>query len=338
MSRTMSEYEARPHPRAAVIAASASLAVGALLLGIKFLAYSQTGSSAILSDALESIVNVVAASFALISVVYAAAPPDSRHPYGHGTIEFFAAGFEGGLIIVAGCGIIWESFGKIFSPVPLANLDQGLVLLAGAGVINLLLGLALVRSGKRLRSLTLTADGKHVLTDVITSAGVLVGLVLVRLTDVAWLDPAVACLVAANILFTGYKLMRQAFAGLMREADPRLLDEICLKLSARRKPAWIGIHRLRAWRSGSRTHIDFHLILPRDLSLEAAHAEVREVEDILYAAYGSQADLLIHADPCREAQCPECGEDPCRSRARDAVRACLWFGDTASLDQEEPGR
>ncbi len=329
---------AEKRPRAAVIAASASLAVGGMLLAVKFLAYAQTGSAAILSDALESIVNVVAASFALLSVVYAAAPPDSRHPYGHGAIEFFAAGFEGGLIIVAGCGIIWESVGKIFSPVPLANLDQGLVLLAGAGVVNLLLGLGLVRAGRRQHSLTLVADGKHVLTDVVTSVGVLAGLLLVRLTGLGWLDPAVACLVAANILFTGYTLMRQAFAGLMREADPRLLDEICQTLSTRRKPAWIGIHRLRAWRSGNRTHIDFHLILPRDLSLEAAHAESNEVEDILYAKYGSQSDVLIHADPCREIECPECGADPCRSRARDAVRACLWFGDTASQDQEEPGR
>lgn len=324
--------------RGAVIAALASLVVGGLLLAVKFLAYAQTGSAAILSDALESIVNVVAAGFALISVIYAATPPDSQHPYGHGTIEFFSAGFEGGLIIVAGCGIIWESVGKLVSPVPLANLDQGLVLLAGAGVVNLGLGLGLVRAGKRQRSLTLVADGKHVLTDVVTSVGVLAGLFLVRLTGLEWLDPAVACAVAVNILFTGYRLMRQAFAGLMREADPRLLDEICQTLSARRKPIWIGIHRLRAWRSGNRIHVDFHLILPRDLSLEAAHAEVREVEDILYAGFGSDADVLIHADPCDTPQCPECDMDPCRWRVADAVHARLWFGDTASLDEEEPGR
>jgi cation diffusion facilitator family transporter len=332
----MSDSEARLHPRAAMIAAAASLIVGALLMGVKFYAFHRTGSSAILSDALESIVNVVAALFALVSVIYAASPPDSNHPYGHGKIEFFAAGFEGSLIIVAGCGIIWESWDKLFAPVPLSNLDQGLWLLAGAGLVNLLLGLSLVRSGKRLGSLTLVADGRHVLTDVYTSAGVLIGLFLVRVTEVHWLDPAVACVMAVNILVTGYRLMRQAFAGLMQEADPRLLDEICVALSARRKPAWIGIHRLRAWRSGNRVHIDFHLILPKDLSLEAAHAEVDEVEDLLRARYGNQADLLIHADPCHADECPECSAEPCDSRVRAAMTGCLWFGDTAAREREVP--
>jgi cation diffusion facilitator family transporter len=324
------------NPRAAILAASVSLVVGALLMGVKFYAYHRTGSSAILSDAMESIVNVVAALFALVSVIYAASPPDSEHPYGHGKIEFFAAGFEGSLIIVAGCAIIWESWDKLFTPVPLSNLDQGLLLLAGSGLVNLLLGLGLVRTGKRLGSVTLTADGMHVLTDVYTSGGVLIGLFLVRLTGVYWLDPAVACLMAANILVTGYRLMRQAFAGLMQEADPRLLDEICVVLSTRRKSAWIGIHRLRAWRSGNRAHIDFHLILPRDLTLEAAHAEVNAVEDILRAKYGNQADLLIHADPCHDQECPECSQEPCQSRSDAARTGCLWFGDTASRDREAP--
>lgn len=332
----MSEFEARLHPRAAVIAAAASLAVGALLMGVKFYAYARTGSAAILSDALESIVNVVAATFALVSVIYAASPPDANHPYGHGKIEFFAAGFEGSLIIVAGCGIIWESWDKLFTPEPLANLDQGLLLLLGAGLVNLILGLSLVRSGKRLHSLTLEADGRHVLTDVYTSGGVLAGLFLVRLTDVYWLDPAVACVMAANILLTGYRLMRQSFAGLMLEADPKLLDDICVTLSSRRRTDWIGIHRLRAWRSGSRVHIDFHLILPRDLSLEAAHAQVKSVEDILYARYGRQADLLIHADPCHAEECRACSTEPCDSRTAAAVAGCLWFGDVASREREAP--
>lgn len=332
----MNAHGTSANPRAAIIAASVSLAVGALLLGIKFYAFHLTGSSAILSDAMESIVNVVAALFALVSVIYAANPPDSEHPYGHGKIEFFAAGFEGSLIIVAGCAIIWESWDKLFAPVPLSNLDAGLGLLVGAGLVNLLLGLGLVRSGKRLGSITLVADGMHVLTDVYTSAGVLIGLFLVRLTDVAWLDPAVACLMAANILATGYKLVRRAFAGLMQEADPRLLDEICVVLSARRKPAWIGIHRLRAWRSGSRVHIDFHLILPRELTLEAAHAEVNAVEDILRAKYGNQADLLIHADPCHDRECPECSQEPCGARTKASRTGCLWFGDTASREREAP--
>ncbi len=307
--------EERKRVRLSVIAAATSLAVGFSLMGVKFWAYFETGSAAILSDALESIINVAAGAFALISVIVAAAPPDRNHPYGHGKIEYYAAGFEGSLIMLAAFGIIWESWDKMLHPKPLPNLDFGILLLAAAGAVNLFLGVGLVRAGKKTGSITLVADGKHVLTDVYTSAGVLVGLGLVYFTDWLWLDAGVACLVALNIIYTGYKLLRESFAGLMHETDPALIEEICLAIEEKRSRNWLDVHNLRAWRSGRQAHMDFHLILPRDMSLVAAHDEVRALEDILRERFGQDADVLIHADPCRSSECPVCAESACDSRA-----------------------
>ncbi len=242
--------------------------VGAALMLLKFYVYWLTESSAILSDALESIINVVASSFALGSVIFSAKPPDSTHPYGHEKIEYFSAGFEGALIIFAALGIGWTAWPQILRPHELPNLGSGLLILLGASSVNLALGLGLVRVGRRTTSLVLVADGKHVMTDVYTSAGVLLGLVLVRQTGWYWLDGAIACLVAVNILVIGTKLVLQSFAGLMHASDPALLEEISALIAKHRRPTWIEIHRLRAWRAGNRIHVDLHLILPRDLALE----------------------------------------------------------------------
>jgi len=300
--------------RLSIIAAGTSLAVGFTLMAIKFWAYFATGSAAILSDALESIINVAAGAFALISVVYAAAPPDRNHPYGHGKIEYYAAGFEGSLIVLAALGIIYESWDKLLHPQPLPNLGFGIILLAVAGAVNLLLGVGLLRAGRMADSITLVADGKHVLTDVYTSAGVLVGLLLVSFTGWLWLDAGVACLVALNIIWTGYKLLRESFAGLMHETEPGLIEDICLAIENKRSKNWLDVHNLRAWRSGRQAHIDFHLILPREMSLVDAHDEVRALEDVLRERFGQDADVLIHADPCRSSECPVCPESSCDSR------------------------
>lgn len=304
------------HYKLTVRAALVSLLVGLALMAVKFAAWAETGSAAILSDALESIINVVAGGFALVSVMYSAKPPDRRHPYGHGRIEYFSAGFEGALIMLAAGVIIWESWDKIFHPDPLANLDFGLWLLAAAGVVNLLLGVFLLRAGKRTGSLTLAADGRHVLTDFYTSGGVLAGLILVRLTGELWLDAAVACLVAVNILFAGFGLLRQAYVGLMLQADAKLLAEIGEVVQGGRKPRWLDVHKLRAWRSGRMIHMDFHLILPDDLPLHEAHDEVEVLEDVLREHFGPNTDVVIHADPCRGAECPRNGDPPAAFRVR----------------------
>lgn len=298
--------------------------VGIGLMGLKFLGYWITGSSAILSDALESIINVVASGFGLGSIIVSARPADESHPYGHGKIEFFSAGFEGALIIAAAVAIFFEGIKQVLHPQDLPNLEKGLFFLVLAGLGNLVLGLVLLRVGKRTRSIVLEADGKHLLTDVFTSGAVLLGLVLVYFTGWFRLDGIIACVAGGNIVFWGAKLVRQAYGGLMHAADPQLLDEICDLLLLRRKDLWVDAHRLRAWKSGSRVHVDFHLVLQRELPLEAAHREVKELEKVFSEHFGENSEVLIHLDPCSEPECPGCNHDPCDLRQGSTRSPRMW--------------
>lgn len=313
-----------PNLKKRMVAITASLVVGVALMAVKFYTYLLTGSSAILSDALESIINVVASAFAMGSILFSALPPDEDHPYGHGKIENFSAGFEGALIILAAIGIFKTGVAHLIDPHPLPNLKIGLVLLVGAAMINLALGIALMRTGRKTESLALTADGKHILTDVYTSGGVVIGLLLVYLTGWYWLDGTVACLVGLNILFTGAKLIRESFAGLMDRSDPDLLDEIAALVLAHKKDYWIDIHQLRVLRSGNHVHIDFHMVLPWDFSLAKAHAEVKKLENILIDHFKGRASVLIHADPCKTPECPICGRPDCDNRTGAHEKAVPW--------------
>ncbi|MFZ5447448.1 MAG: cation diffusion facilitator family transporter [Thermodesulfobacteriota bacterium] len=321
-----------PNLKKRLLAISASLAVGLGLMAIKFIAFWLTNSAAILSDALESIINVVAAGFALASILIAAKSPDPAHPYGHGKVEYFSAGFEGAFIIFAALGIFYEAWPRLFHPQAISKLEEGLLLILGAALINLVLGLVLMMVGRRTKSIVLIADGKHVLTDVYTTAGVLLGLVAVKVTGWTWLDGGVAVLVGLNILYTGSRLVHQASAGLMDTSDPELLEEICRVVAQHRRPMWIDIHQLRARRSGSHVFMDFHLILPRDLSLEASHVEVKLLEKILSDYFEGQADILIHADPCMEPECPICGHEPCEHRQEGTKLQFLWQRDTLTCE------
>ena len=313
-----------------------SLFISIILMAIKFYAYILTGSSAILSDALESIINVVAGAFAMVSIVIAAKPPDKSHPYGHGKIEYFSAGFEGALIILAAIGIFKTGISHILYPHPLEYLQQGIFLLVAASAVNLLLGILLLRIGKRNHSLVLTADGKHILTDVYTSLGVLAGLFLVDYTGWYQLDGVVAIIVGINILVTGAKLVKQSFAGLMNKAEPDLLQEIADLLIANRKDIHIDIHQLRAWRSGNLVHIDFHLILPRDFSLECAHRENKELEKIIQEHFGGQASIMIHLDPCLDQECPVCGQSLCSLRHTHQNQVVQWTLTSMTAEYSKP--
>jgi cation diffusion facilitator family transporter len=322
--------------RTRLFAIGASFIVGFTLMAAKFYVYWLTGSAAILSDALESIINVVASAFALVSIILAAKSPDVCHPYGHGKIEYFSAGFEGALIILAALGIFYQAWSRLFFPRELLNLNLGLLLLLAISLVNLILGLGLVQVGRRTRSLALIADGKHILTDVYTSVGVLLGLSLALWTGWYWLDGVVALLVGLNILYIGAQLMQESSAGLMDASDPELLEEIAGLLRDHRKDIWIDVHRLRARRAGSRVFIDFHLILPRDLPLEAGHREVKELERIFNAHYQGMSDTLIHLDPCERPECPICGFDPCTHRQAETKELKLWRGETVTT--EAPGK
>jgi cation diffusion facilitator family transporter len=304
------------------------LIAGICVMALKFYAYLITGSSAILSDALESIINVVAGAFALLSLWISSKPPDNSHPYGHGKIEYFSAGFEGALIMLASFGIFWKGLDQLLNPHELPRLTEGLLFVIGVSLVNLALAMVLIRLGKQHDSLVLSADGRHIMSDVYSSAGVVAGLALVNLTGWIFLDGLVAFLVGINILVIGYKLVRESFSGLMNTSDPILLEEICNLLSCHRKDVWIDVHKLRAWRSGRRVHVDFHLILPRDLPLALSHQEVVELEKLFELHFQGQADLLIHLDPCNNPECPVCKQDPCEIRSQVTTSQKMWTRDS----------
>jgi cation diffusion facilitator family transporter len=298
-----------------VRAALVSLVVGTLLLGVKYVAYVYTGSSAILSDALESIINVVAALFAVFGLRFASQPADQEHPYGHGKIEYFSAVFEGGLIAFAAVLIVWYAIAELIRGPELARLELGLLLTVGAGAANLLLGWYLIRAGRTHRSITLVADGKHVLSDFQTSAGVVVGLGLVRLTGISWFDPVAALVVGLNLGFSGWRLVREAVGGLLDEGDPRLLNGLVAELERNRMPGIIRVHRLRAIRSGRETHADAHVFVPEFWTVEQAHDAVGELERRVLETPALDGELVFHVDPCRRAFCASCDLPDCPVRA-----------------------
>ncbi len=296
-------------------AALISLSIGLLMLVIKTAAYFITNSAAILSDALESIVHIAATSMALYSVILSSRPADKSHPYGHGKIEFFSAGIEGGLIVIAAVAIIFEAVRGMIVGRALAELDTGLLLTLAASVINLALGWFLISRGKRTKSLTLVADGKHVLTDSWTSFGVVAGLLLVRLTGVELLDPLVAIAVAINILVSGYKLMRVSVGGLMDESDQQTLETVSGIINANRNHEWINVHNLRVMRSGQMHHVDFHLTIPFYWNVEQGHTFQGKVQRCIVAGLEDHAQVLIHIDPCRPPfSCTMCRLSECRER------------------------
>jgi len=311
-----------------------SLVVGTALLGIKYAAYLLTGSAAVLSDALESIVNVVAAVFALGSLVFAGKPADRDHPYGHGKMEYFSAAFEGGLIAFAAVAIAWYAVEDLLRGPRVGAVEIGALLIFGAGVANAGLGWYLVSTGRRTQSLVLVADGQHVLSDFWTSLGVLGGLVLVRFTGITWLDPAVALVLAANLTFTGFRLVRHAAGGLLDEEDTTLLTRLVAAFDKQRTHGIIRLHRLRAIRSGRFAHVDAHLIVPEHWTVEQAHEATDAFERRVIAACAIEGEIVFHTDPCRRRICPACELRDCPIRRSPFVERPPLTIDEACLTDE----
>lgn len=273
-----------------------SIAAAVFTIGVKAAAYFITGSVGLLADALESGLNLVAAITAYFSLWYAARPIDPTHTYGHEKIEFFSAGLEGVLIVVAAIGIGFIAVKRLITPEPIDSIGLGALIALCAGAVNLVVGMALLRAGRRYRSIILQADGQHLLTDVVTSLGVVVGLCLVRLTGWYWVDPVVALLVAANITWTAYGVIETCFNGLMDHAlteqeQNQLRDAIRAAL-----PEGTDFHALRTRRAGTRRFADFHLLLPGTMSVSTAHELSHSVEAHLQAAMPGM-EVSIHLEP-----------------------------------------
>ncbi|MBW2314155.1 MAG: 2-amino-4-hydroxy-6-hydroxymethyldihydropteridine diphosphokinase [Deltaproteobacteria bacterium] len=311
-----------------------ALLAGAGIFAGKVVAFGITGSSAVFSDAMESVVNVVAAGLLLYSLVVAARPPDPDHPYGHGKVEFFSAGVEGALIALAALAILVEAGGELMRGPELRELDTGLVLLSGLAGANAWLGVFLVRTGRRTASSALVADGRHVLADVWTSVGVVGGLLVVKWTGWVVLDPLIAIAVAANILRTGFAITREAVGGLMDEAPEEMLDTLASALEAQRAPAWIDVHSLRAWRSGRFTHADIHIVVPRYFDADRLHDLDGRINHAVARALDGPTEVIVHFDPCRPRLCAGCEMTDCAIRETGFEVRYPWSRERATRVDE----
>ncbi len=308
--------------------------IGAGLMLLKFWAYYITDSVAILTDALESIINVVAGLFAWFSIHLASKPKDKEHPYGHGKIEFISAGFEGGLIIMAAFYIFYKAFKTFIEPNSIESLDFGIYLTIAAGLVNYFLGSFLIKTGTKQHSPTLIADGKHLLTDTYSSLGLVIGLILVYFTHLIWLDALISVALGIGIVLTGYQLIRTSVAGLMDEADSKMIENVAKVLEENRKENWVDMHNLRIVKYGAQVHIDSHLTLPWYYTLEESHAEVTAVELLISEKFHKEVELFIHADPCLDFSCGICEMKACKERKMDFTKRVIWNSEQLLLNRK----
>lgn len=287
------------------------LIVSACLLLLKFIAYYLTGSNGILSDASESIVNVIAGGIALFSVYFASKPKDSSHPYGHGKVEFFSAGLEGTLILIAGLAVAIKSVSELIYPKPLESLEIGALMTLGTAGINWAAGRYLIILGKKEHSITLEAEGKHLMSDVYSSLGLSLGLLFVYFTDWEFLDSILGLIFSGIIIFTGIKLVRASVAGLMDESDPEMLQKFLQALNSEHKKVWVDIYNLRIRSYGAVLHVDAQLVLPFFFTLEQAGQEIIFLESILKKCTTRRMELCIIPEACSDEVCFSCENENC---------------------------
>ena len=306
----------------------------ASLLIIKFIAYFITDSNVILSDALESIINLLAGAFALYSLILAAKPKDLDHPYGHGKIEFISASVEGALIITAGIIIIGKSIYNFFIPYEINHLDIGIALTLFAGLVNFLMGRILIVQGKKNNSMTMDADGKHLLTDSYSTLGMLLGLGVVYFTDITIIDNIMAGCFGVFIAYTGINILKKSMPAIMDEADMDLLKEMIVVLQRERNTNWIDLHNLRVIKYGSSLHIDCHMTLPYYYELVKAHEEIENLENLVQKHFGEKVELFTHMDPCIESQCKLCELKECEKRKHAFESSVDWTLENTLKNQQ----
>lgn len=302
--------------------------IGILLFLIKLAAWHLTNSDAVFSDALESIVNIIAAFMGLYSLYLAAKPKDPDHPYGHGKVEFVTSGVEGALIIFAGVLILLESVDSLLHGNPLEKLDYGIFLIAFTALLNYLLGYISVQKGKKENSLVLLSSGKHLQSDTWTTVGVVVSLALVHLTGFRWIDSVVALLFGGYIITVGYKIIRTALGGIMDEADFEMLYELANYLEKERKKEWVDLHNVRIQQHGSKLHLDAHLTLPYYYSLREAHDKMEELVRCIATEAKRPVEFNVHMDDCKPFSCKICTLDTCPVREFAFEKKITWTAKT----------
>ena len=299
-------------------------AISIFLFIVKTIAWYITGSVAILTDAFESIVNVVAGLIGVYSLYVSAKPKDQDHPYGHGKAEFISAAIEGSLISIAGLFIIYEALNNLIHPHEIKKLDYGIILVAVTGLINYFAGAVCIKTGKKTNSLALISSGKHLQTDTWSTLGIVIGLVLILFTKLIWIDSAVAILFSFFIIFTGYKILRSSVAGIMDEADTALLKEMVVMLNKNRRENWIDLHNLRIIKYGSTIHLDCHLTVPWYLNVHEAHKEIDALSSLVKDEYGESVELFVHSDGCLDFSCNLCTKTNCNVRKHAFEKKVEW--------------
>ncbi len=298
--------------------------VSVILLGIKLYAYYSTLSVAILTDALESIVNVVAGFIGLYSLYVAAKPRDSDHPYGHGKAEFLSAAVEGTLIAAAAVLILYNAILSLFAPKPLHHLDEGMIMVAATALVNAGLGYYCLQTGKKNQSIALESSGKHLLTDTVSTLGILAGLVLLYFTKWEWIDAVLAIIFGCWILFTAWGILRKSIAGIMDEADTQLLKRMAVHLDGSKRENWVDLHNLRVIKYGSILHVDCHLTVPWYFNVHEAHREIDYLTELVRGEFGESVELFVHSDGCLSFQCRICNKQDCPVRKHTFEQNIPW--------------
>lgn len=310
------------------------LVVGILLMIGRFIAFLITQSDAILTDATESIVNVLAASLGLYSLLLAAKPKDKDHPYGHGKVEFISSTVEGGMIIMAGLIIVIKSGYSFIMPHEIYKLDVGIILIVISGLLNYGVGWWVERKGKKNNSLVLISSGKHLQADAYSTAGLIVGLVVLFFTSWKWIDSAVAMLFGIIIIITGYSILRKSISGIMDETDTELIDTIIQTIGKNRSPNLIDVHNMRAIKYGSMLHVDCHITVPYYLTVEEAHHEIDSIDKWINEHFENRVEFFIHTDACVEASCRICNKSECPVRKKPFEKEIPWNLETVIRNQK----
>lgn len=296
------------------------IAISSVLIFIgKLVAYFLTNSVAVLTDALESIVNVTTGFITLYAVYYSLKPKDENHPFGHGKIEFLSASIEGILIIIAGLVIIFEAIKRLFVPVQIYQLDIGIFIVAIAGLLNYLIGWYSIKIGKKSNSIALISGGKHLHSDTYSSIGLVIGLVLLYYTKLAWLDSAIAMIFGTIIVITGLKILKKTKSNLMDEADFKLIEQFGKLIENNKPDKWIDVHNFKIIKYGDLYHIDCDLVLPRNLYLSDAHAEGEKLKELLVSNFKEDIVLNLHKDECFKQYCKHCKIIDCKERITEFV-------------------
>lgn len=310
--------------------------ISVALFIIKFIAWYLTDSVAILTDALESIVNVVAGLMGVYSLMVSAKPKDKDHPYGHGKVEFISASVEGTLIIVAGIYILYESIIHLNIDSKVTQLDIGMLLIALSGIINWIAGTICEKIGNKNNSLALIASGKHLKTDTYTTIGIFLGLLLMYFSGWMWIDKVVAMVFAFVILYTGYRILRTSIAGIMDETDQKLMASLIDTLQENRSLNWVDLHNLRIIKYGAMLHVDCHLTVPWYFNVHEAHYEVDKLDSLVKEKYGNSVEMFVHSDGCLDFSCAICIKNDCNVRKHPFVNEVKWnFNNISSNNKHD---